>query len=185
MQRIKFTAMAAALAPILKTLRQKTFYADPRFHASFAWALLDQHQSHSAPCNNAASARDRDRDDNARAPPDDVPVRIPGTERAPSPSPSRGNASPSPSGDLRAPPSPSGRTEPAILKSAQARVRSPETEAEKLTELGTGAFPEDLVRALNEQLGAKLVRGRAGVFRAQEVCVRVGKEVSGWTLGRA
>ncbi|KAF5378844.1 hypothetical protein D9615_006961 [Tricholomella constricta] len=34
-------AMADALTPTLKSIRQKEFYTDPRFHASIAWALLD------------------------------------------------------------------------------------------------------------------------------------------------
>lgn len=32
--------MSDALVPTLRTLKQKEFYAEPRFHASFAWALL-------------------------------------------------------------------------------------------------------------------------------------------------
>ncbi|PCH40340.1 hypothetical protein WOLCODRAFT_162284 [Wolfiporia cocos MD-104 SS10] len=34
--------LTTALTPTLTSLRQKDFYADPRFHASFAWALLDR-----------------------------------------------------------------------------------------------------------------------------------------------
>ncbi|KAJ8521062.1 hypothetical protein ONZ45_g2177 [Pleurotus djamor] len=29
-----------AITPVLKKIRQQAFYAEPRFHASFAWALL-------------------------------------------------------------------------------------------------------------------------------------------------
>ena len=32
--------MTDALVPTLKSIRQKEFYAQPRFHASIAWALL-------------------------------------------------------------------------------------------------------------------------------------------------
>jgi U6 snRNA phosphodiesterase len=34
-------ALSDALTPTLKAIRQKEFYPEPRFHASFAWALLD------------------------------------------------------------------------------------------------------------------------------------------------
>ncbi|KAG6909267.1 hypothetical protein DXG01_001329 [Tephrocybe rancida] len=40
-------AMSDALTPTLKTIRQKEFYSDPRFHASIAWALLDYQNSKS------------------------------------------------------------------------------------------------------------------------------------------
>uniref|UniRef100_A0A0W0G084 U6 snRNA phosphodiesterase 1 n=1 Tax=Moniliophthora roreri TaxID=221103 RepID=A0A0W0G084_MONRR len=33
--------LSGGLTPTLQTLRQKAYYSDPRFHASFAWALLD------------------------------------------------------------------------------------------------------------------------------------------------
>jgi hypothetical protein len=33
------------LTPTLQAIRQKEFYSNPRFHASFAWALLDRHAS--------------------------------------------------------------------------------------------------------------------------------------------
>jgi hypothetical protein len=38
-------ALSEALTPTLNLLRQKTFYSEPRFHASFAWALI-QPSSH-------------------------------------------------------------------------------------------------------------------------------------------
>lgn len=36
----QLSALAAALAPALRAIRQEAYYPDPRFHASFAWALL-------------------------------------------------------------------------------------------------------------------------------------------------
>ncbi|KIK10731.1 hypothetical protein PISMIDRAFT_124007 [Pisolithus microcarpus 441] len=38
---VEFCHILKLLAPTLRSLRQKEFYADPRFHASIAWALLD------------------------------------------------------------------------------------------------------------------------------------------------
>ena len=38
-------ALTDALTPILQAIRQTEYYTNPRFHASFAWALLDRHAS--------------------------------------------------------------------------------------------------------------------------------------------
>lgn len=38
----KLINLTEKLTPALRAIRQKEFYADPRFHASIAWALLDQ-----------------------------------------------------------------------------------------------------------------------------------------------
>ncbi|KAI0917585.1 hypothetical protein AcW2_007686 [Taiwanofungus camphoratus] len=38
-------ALSDALTPTLRSIRQDEFYAEPRFHASFAWALLDRFPS--------------------------------------------------------------------------------------------------------------------------------------------
>ncbi|KAH8077031.1 U6 snRNA phosphodiesterase Usb1 [Cristinia sonorae] len=38
----ELTTMAEALIPTLRTIRQKEFYSEPRFHASIAWALLQK-----------------------------------------------------------------------------------------------------------------------------------------------
>ncbi|EGN98121.1 hypothetical protein SERLA73DRAFT_91348 [Serpula lacrymans var. lacrymans S7.3] len=45
-------SMSQALTPVLKAIRQKEFYVEPRFHASIAWALL---ASPSAPVFNDTS----------------------------------------------------------------------------------------------------------------------------------
>jgi len=36
----EFKALADALVPSLRTLRQKEYYSEPRFHASIGWALM-------------------------------------------------------------------------------------------------------------------------------------------------
>jgi hypothetical protein len=38
----KLRALSDALAPTLRSFRQKEYYEQPRFHASFAWVLLDR-----------------------------------------------------------------------------------------------------------------------------------------------
>ena len=41
--------MSDALLPTLRALKQKAFYTEPRFHASFAWALLHRSVPSSSP----------------------------------------------------------------------------------------------------------------------------------------
>lgn len=41
----QFKSLSDAFVPTLKLLHQKSFYAEPRFHASIAWALPIQQQS--------------------------------------------------------------------------------------------------------------------------------------------
>ncbi|KAG7444759.1 uncharacterized protein BT62DRAFT_981523 [Guyanagaster necrorhizus] len=38
----QLSQLSTALAPTLQSFRQKDYYAEPRFHASIAWALLDE-----------------------------------------------------------------------------------------------------------------------------------------------
>ena len=39
---VQLRALADALTPALEAIKQRTYYAKPRFHASIAWALLNQ-----------------------------------------------------------------------------------------------------------------------------------------------
>ncbi|KAI6114277.1 hypothetical protein F5141DRAFT_1187860 [Pisolithus sp. B1] len=60
---IEFCHILKLLAPTLRSLRQKEFYADPKFHASIAWALLDSSGTvTSPPSTSAASVTTRPRD---------------------------------------------------------------------------------------------------------------------------
>ncbi|KAF9493542.1 hypothetical protein BDN71DRAFT_1508509 [Pleurotus eryngii] len=47
--------LSKGLTPILKPLRQKAYYPEPRFHASFAWALLQSTQQEGSPSNAVAT----------------------------------------------------------------------------------------------------------------------------------
>jgi hypothetical protein len=38
---MQLRALSDALTPALRSFRQKEYYEQPRFHASFAWVLLD------------------------------------------------------------------------------------------------------------------------------------------------
>lgn len=40
-RHLQFRALSDALTPALHSFRQKEYYEQPRFHASFAWVLLD------------------------------------------------------------------------------------------------------------------------------------------------
>jgi len=46
---LQLRALSDALTPALQSFRQKEYYEQPRFHASFAWVLLDR------PAQNSAS----------------------------------------------------------------------------------------------------------------------------------
>ncbi|KAF7422938.1 poly(U)-specific 3'-to-5' RNA exonuclease [Pleurotus ostreatus] len=48
--------LSEGLTPILKPLRQKAYYSEPRFHASFAWALLQPTQQDGSPSNAVDTA---------------------------------------------------------------------------------------------------------------------------------
>ncbi len=54
--------LCIALAPTLKTIRQQEYYADPKFHASIAWALLHQAKEtssdHDTPMTNSPSTKE-------------------------------------------------------------------------------------------------------------------------------
>ncbi|KAI8973981.1 hypothetical protein BD414DRAFT_498765 [Trametes punicea] len=54
----EFRRLVEELTPTLRSIRQKEFYEDPRFHASIAWALLDGSQP--APLPTPPSQRSPD-----------------------------------------------------------------------------------------------------------------------------
>ncbi|OCH91131.1 hypothetical protein OBBRIDRAFT_729439 [Obba rivulosa] len=49
--------------------------------------------------------------------------------------------------------------------------------------LGIPHFPRDLVQDVNKRFGARLVSRQTSIFQVDEVCVRIGKEVSRFKLG--
>ncbi|KAG6809322.1 hypothetical protein H0H92_000711 [Tricholoma furcatifolium] len=53
--------MSDDLTPTLKTIRQKEFYSDPRFHASIAWALLENQNPRGTTVNHSIPAGDTSR----------------------------------------------------------------------------------------------------------------------------
>ncbi|KAF7365454.1 U6 snRNA phosphodiesterase [Mycena venus] len=55
----ELTTLTTSLMPTLRAVRQQEFYASPRFHASFGWALLGRHASSPNPDNATNSNADR------------------------------------------------------------------------------------------------------------------------------
>ncbi|EIW59655.1 uncharacterized protein TRAVEDRAFT_122213 [Trametes versicolor FP-101664 SS1] len=129
-----FRALSDELTPTLKSLRQKEFYQDPRFHASVAWALLDS----------------------AKSPPQEL------REAEPAPT--------LPTSDL------SEKTDTPQTDIVEIQTST----AESFSSIP--CFPSSLVPELTETFAQELVRTGVGTFEAEEVHVRIGKEVSRWKL---
>ncbi|KAI0746474.1 hypothetical protein C8Q80DRAFT_1271367 [Daedaleopsis nitida] len=126
-----FKKLAEALTPILRSIRQKEFYDDPRFHVSIAWALLNGGQS----------------------PADDLESRL-RTDRT-STAPAR---------------------DPEDAAAASGRA-SPEAAFPTIP-----SFPSDLIPRLQEEFGRELNVANVSTFEAEELDVRIGKEVRRWRL---
>ncbi|KAI0718424.1 hypothetical protein C8T65DRAFT_804065 [Cerioporus squamosus] len=105
--------LSDSLTPALRSIRQKEFYEQPRFHASLAWALLDGSR---------------------------------------------------PSGTTR---SASEPTPPVSIEPTFPTIPS---------------FPPSLVSQLQKEFGRELASPVVGTFEAEEVCVRIGKDVRKWKL---
>ncbi|OSD02417.1 hypothetical protein PYCCODRAFT_1390116 [Trametes coccinea BRFM310] len=113
-----FKELSERLTPTLRSIRQKEFYQDPRFHASIAWALLDG---------------------TARA----VSQQVQGPEQ--------------------------GRDRPSTT--------------ERLEDFPTiPGFPPSLIPQLRAEFSQQVVDPSVGRFEAEEVHVRIGKEISKWRL---
>ncbi|KAF8630831.1 hypothetical protein AX17_005190 [Amanita inopinata Kibby_2008] len=74
-------SLALALAPVLRLLHQKEYYEHPRFHASIAWALLDQgsrgQTGASSTCSATRQSVTCERDENAPHSTPDVQTDFP------------------------------------------------------------------------------------------------------------
>ena len=133
---MQFKSLVEALAPALRAIRQKEFYDDPRFHASFAWALLDGPEAPGSP-----KTQDNILFDSRQSV---VPA-----QETPTGSSSPGNI----------PPTSSAPVFPTIPY-----------------------FPQSLISQLKAEFCNDLVRQSVGTFEAEEVHVRIGKEISKWKL---
>ncbi|KAJ2990237.1 hypothetical protein NUW54_g8532 [Trametes sanguinea] len=109
-----FKELSEHLTPILKSIRQKEFYQDPRFHASIAWALLD-----------------------------------------------------------------GAKAEEQKSRSPERNQDPPSTNEEFPTIPG---FPPVLIPQLRAEFSRQLVDSAVGRFEADEIHVRIGKEISKWRL---
>ncbi|RDX46438.1 hypothetical protein OH76DRAFT_1528851 [Lentinus brumalis] len=113
--------LSDGLTPLLRSIRQKEFYEQPRFHASIAWALLDDSRASAAPCSASESLARPEED-----------------------------STPSPAVESRFP--------------------------------TIASFPPSLVPQLQKEFGRELVSPVVGTFDAEEICVRIGREVRKWKL---
>ena len=116
----QLSAISNALIPALKSIRQKEFYSEPRFHASIGWALMSTN---------------------------------PGPKKA----------------------------EPVI---------SPNQDCDKgdvghvCSQFPTvSSLPKELISTLREEFGSSLLTKSVGSFSTEALCVRIGKDVSRWSLG--
>ncbi|RPD65182.1 hypothetical protein L226DRAFT_543431 [Lentinus tigrinus ALCF2SS1-7] len=116
-----FKELSDSLTPALRSIRQKEFYEQPRFHISIAWALLD-------------GSRD---------------------------------SAPAPTSEPL--PSPAEASTPPLVSSGDIFRTIP-------------SFPPSLVPQLQTEFGRELVSPMVGTFEAEEVCVRIGKDVGKWKL---
>ncbi|KIL67930.1 hypothetical protein M378DRAFT_101656 [Amanita muscaria Koide BX008] len=123
-------SIAVALTPILRSLRQKEYYENPRFHASVAWALLDR----GSPQLHVAGTQAEESifaveppDSNAPYP----PAHGPGSEDS----------------------------FPSVPH-----------------------FPIDLVSRLNELYGEQLISTKVGLFDAEHITVKIGRDTFLWRM---
>ncbi|KAH9891950.1 hypothetical protein C8Q73DRAFT_746942 [Cubamyces lactineus] len=125
-------ALSDELTPILKSIRQKEFYQDPRFHASIAWALLDGSRvSTPRPVPN---------------PPEHLTHNV--------------------RDELKE------SDDPGSMATASGYDPFPTIPC----------FPASFVQDLRDEFVGQLVHSGVGMFEAEEVHVRIGKEVSKWRL---
>ncbi|KAF8635907.1 hypothetical protein AX15_000085 [Amanita polypyramis BW_CC] len=117
-------SLTNVLTPILRLLRQKEYYEEPRFHASIAWALLDW---------NSPGA-----------------TRAEGTISVPGSSEKFG----SDENVLSMPEPNSSSIFPTIPR-----------------------FPKDLISTLNERYSSALASTKGGLFAAEFITVKIGKEI--------
>ncbi|KAI0317646.1 hypothetical protein OF83DRAFT_119093 [Amylostereum chailletii] len=172
-------AFSDALSPILRAFRQKEYYATPRFHASFAWALLDppsmtagtsgdiapsygQNPPTPPPCTPAdgLSSQPTNKIPEARLPGPVSPMSPESSTALPGGTTSSHAGYPTPSQIMDLPTvfAPFSRGFPSIPH-----------------------FPPSLVPELNRTLGNHIL-DRAAAFDVTEVRIRIGKEISRWKL---
>ncbi|KAF7799381.1 hypothetical protein EIP86_010613 [Pleurotus ostreatoroseus] len=171
---VELKALSDAPIPILSQYRQQLFYDEPRFHASIAWALLSPP---TAPKDTPHVARSQGGPSDKEASPAPPPAAR-DTKSAAIPAASHhedeANAqNPGPVMSLR-----TTRSDTHIdaNSGASTQLRNP-------TEFPTiPSLPASLVGSLQAQYGATLLARHVGVFDVDEVCVRIGKDVSRWRL---
>lgn len=156
---VEFCHILKLLAPTLRSLRQKEFYADPRFHASIAWALLDSLGTVTSPPSTPSTS------DITRPRDSSVPLKASQSLR-----------------DFQECPS------PGIATSARGSPSNTSTPTDSMSELDLDRFPRiphlppTLISTLNASYAPRLSAARTGAFLVDKIAVRIGKEIGVWCL---
>ncbi|KAI0785181.1 hypothetical protein C8Q75DRAFT_776368 [Abortiporus biennis] len=144
---LEFKRISDALIPTLRSIRQKEFYTEPRFHASIGWALLISSSSPPTKENNPCTT---------------PTTRLVGSEE--------NETNPPLSFDT-------------ITDTEQAEVGIDKNEdGQKEIFPAIPKFPDSLIPTLKEEFCEEMLKPIIGTFYADEVCVRIGKDVSRWKL---
>jgi len=149
-------ALSDALTPTLRLFRQKEFYADPRFHASIAWALLDA----------------RTVDSSSSGSPELMSV-FHVTQKAQGSSTSTGESS----YGTHIPPLDGNSLTDMSASPHNSSTTNTQNEFQTIPH-----FPPTLISALIAKHATQLTRASVGVFDVGEVRVKIGKWVGGWVL---
>ncbi|EIN03666.1 hypothetical protein PUNSTDRAFT_139379 [Punctularia strigosozonata HHB-11173 SS5] len=150
-------ALTSVLSPAISALRQSTFYDQPRYHISIAWALLDGAKTSSIITTH-----------------EPVPAK-PDPCQSPTSSP------------RARPPKSNGTNHGAIPKGdahTDEHYPPPESEAGETQQEATFPtiphLPPSLIPALNEAYASRLAK--VAQVDVEKICVRIGKQLSSWSL---
>lgn len=171
---LQLQALSDALIPILAQYRQKLFYDEPRFHASIAWALLSlPTQPQDTPHAPGSQGGPSDKDASLTPPPAARDTKSAAVPAASHHEDDENAQNPGPVMSLR-----TTRSDTDIHANS-----NPNTHLRNSTKFLTiPSLPVSLVGSLQSQYGATLLARHVGVFDVDEVCVRIGKDVSRWRL---
>ncbi|KAI6147258.1 hypothetical protein BKA82DRAFT_643213 [Pisolithus tinctorius] len=160
---VEFCQILNFLVPTLRSLRQKEFYGDPKFHASIAWALLDCSRT-TTPLPSTSATPDTARSSS-------VPLQVSQSLRV----------------SQERPPSETVTSASGLPSQSRIPSNTP-TPSDSMSTVDLDRFPRiphlppTLVSTLNATYAPRLSAARTGGFLADKIAVRIGKEVVVWCL---
>jgi U6 snRNA phosphodiesterase len=158
---LQLKTLTLELASTIRALRQETFYEQPRYHVSIAWALLDAAKTNVEEANGAH--------ENPLAEIPDTCWTLDSSQIHP--------AEPTDKDDAERR---DRRLRPAESFGScgdNARLGEPRNETAFAT---IPSLPSTVIAALNETYAAKLTH--CPRLEVERICIRIGKHVSGWDL---